>query len=127
MANWYIVGLLVAVFLVQRGADSLLLTQTAPNLLVEIGVNNAADTQCFFKKIFKGQASPIQITHTMPAAMPINYVLVDASNSIYRATGITATIVRGAIATAMLTLQVTESSGKPVFLNDIIVTMKCTP
>lgn len=59
--------------------------------------------------------------------MPINYVLVDASNSIYRATGITATIVRGAIATAMLTLQVTESSGKPVFLNDIIVIMKCTP
>lgn len=76
MANWYILGLLVAVFSVQRGADSLLLTQTAPNLLVEIGVNNAADTQCFFKKIFKGQASPIQITHTMPAVRIMQYKII---------------------------------------------------
>ncbi|XP_039433263.1 uncharacterized protein LOC120415733 [Culex pipiens pallens] len=113
---------LLVVILVPSGEARFRTTQPT---LVEFGIFVAGDSTCFFKRIFKGQKSPVVFSLQSPTL--INYVKIEMANTNIRKGGISAQILNGATATVSLTVEITDGSLKSVFTNDVDVTMLCTP
>lgn len=138
---------LLVVILVPSGEARFRTTQPT---LVEFGTFVAGDSTCFFKRIFKGQKSPV-VFSLQSVSLPlknseeaivnyylltaiisnqatlINYVKIEMANTNIRKGGISAQILNGATATVSLTVEITDGSLKSVFTNDVDVTMLCTP
>ncbi|XP_058461400.1 uncharacterized protein LOC131436602 [Malaya genurostris] len=123
MANYCVFGVtfLLAAILFSRTESYIL---RAEPLLLEFGTFVAADKTCFFKKIFKGQKSPVTFNFNNPGNTNIDYVKVEV-DQLKRTGGMTADIIRGATGSITVSLMVSESSGKRVFGSNAQVTMMC--
>ncbi|XP_055534718.1 uncharacterized protein LOC129724108 [Wyeomyia smithii] len=127
MANYCVFGVAVLLLLAAipfSRVDSYGLR--AEPLLLEFGTFAAADRTCLYRKIFKGQPSPVTINFNNPSNTLIDYIKVEVSQG-RRKGGVTGNIIRGAVGTVSVSLSVTESSGKSTFQNDAQVTILCAP
>ncbi|XP_058460583.1 uncharacterized protein LOC131436105 [Malaya genurostris] len=116
------IGILLGLLLVTYVQSNRIVSAAA--LLQEFGTYNANDRICFYKQFLKSSSSPVLVSFSNPTLKAINYIRVEQVQQ--NIGGIAAEIIRGAIGTSTVTVQISTINGKSHFVSDVRIQMMCT-